>query len=52
MNKYILTILTTSLGLMGCGGDNKLEGAPTLDPSITDNINAATKINFDLIHYR
>lgn len=49
MNKYILTILTTSLGLMGCGGDNKLEGAPTLDPSITDNINAATKINFDLI---
>lgn len=49
MNKYILTILTTSLGLMGCGGDNKLEGSPTLDPSITDSINAATKIDFDLI---
>ncbi|OBU15126.1 lipase [Photobacterium aquimaris] len=49
MNKYILTILTTSLGLMGCGGDSKLEGTPTLDPNITDSINAATKINFDLI---
>ncbi|MEC6908378.1 VolA/Pla-1 family phospholipase [Photobacterium piscicola] len=49
MNKYILTILATSLGLIGCGGDSKTEGAPTLDPTITESINAATKINFDLI---
>lgn len=49
MNKYILTILTTSLGLIGCGSDSKLEGAPTLDPNITESVNAATKINFDLI---
>lgn len=49
MNKYILTILVTSLGLTGCGGDSKTEGAPTLDPNITESVNAATKINFDLI---
>ncbi|WP_419209496.1 VolA/Pla-1 family phospholipase [Photobacterium leiognathi subsp. mandapamensis] len=50
MNKHILSIIVAaSLGLTGCGGDSKTTGAPTIDPDTANSLNAATKINFDIV---
>ncbi|WP_305814128.1 VolA/Pla-1 family phospholipase [Photobacterium leiognathi] len=50
MNKHILSIIVAaSLGLTGCGGDSKTTGAPTIDPDTANSLNAATKVNFDIV---
>lgn len=48
MKTKLLTLLISTALLSACN-DSGLSGDPTVDPGLSDSLNAATKVNFDLL---
>ncbi|MDD1781305.1 lipase [Enterovibrio sp. ZSDZ35] len=48
MKTKILAMMVSAALLSACN-DSSLSGEPTLDPGVTDSLNAPTKVNFDLL---